>query len=119
MTENITIKDRKISLKGQHQKLAEASEQLKILEQPETGKPKHISFEKKLESSDLYPLKPTGIEIFQVNIGKMCNQTCKHCHVDAGPDRQEIMTRETMQHCLECIKKKSAIFNSGYYRRCT
>ena len=35
----------------------------------------------------------------------MCNQTCKHCHVDAGPDRQEIMTRETMQQCLEVLKR--------------
>ncbi len=33
----------------------------------------------------------------------MCNQVCKHCHVDAGPDRQEIMTRETLQHCLEVL----------------
>ena len=43
------------------------------------------------------------IEIFQVNIGKMCNQVCKHCHVDAGPDRKEIMTRDTMQICLNIL----------------
>jgi radical SAM/Cys-rich protein len=41
--------------------------------------------------------------VFQVNVGKMCNQVCKHCHVDAGPDRKEIMTRETMQECLEAL----------------
>ncbi len=35
----------------------------------------------------------------------MCNQTCKHCHVDAGPDRQEIMTKETMQLCLDALKR--------------
>jgi radical SAM/Cys-rich protein len=35
----------------------------------------------------------------------MCNQTCKHCHVDAGPDRKEIMTRETMQLCLDALAK--------------
>jgi radical SAM/Cys-rich protein len=57
-----------------------------------------------LEESGLYPFKPTGIEIFQVNIGKMCNQTCKHCHVDAGPDRKEIMKRETMEQCLDVLK---------------
>ena len=33
----------------------------------------------------------------------MCNQVCKHCHVDAGPDRREIMTRETMELCLRAI----------------
>lgn len=48
-------------------------------------------------------LTATGVEIFQVNIGKMCNQVCKHCHVDAGPDRKEIMTRETMSLCLDII----------------
>jgi radical SAM/Cys-rich protein len=40
-----------------------------------------------------------------VNIGYMCNQTCKHCHVDAGPDRKEIMTRDTMQQCLDVFSK--------------
>ena len=35
----------------------------------------------------------------------MCNQVCEHCHVDAGPDRKEIMTLETMQQCLEALKK--------------
>jgi radical SAM/Cys-rich protein len=35
----------------------------------------------------------------------MCNQVCKHCHVDAGPDRREIMTEETMQLCLDILKK--------------
>ena len=35
----------------------------------------------------------------------MCNQVCAHCHVDAGPDRKEIMTRETMQECLDVIKQ--------------
>jgi radical SAM/Cys-rich protein len=39
----------------------------------------------------------------QINVGKMCNQTCRHCHVDAGPDRTEIMTRETMQLCLDAL----------------
>ncbi|MCL4140176.1 UNVERIFIED_CONTAM: hypothetical protein GTU68_004465 [Idotea baltica] len=34
----------------------------------------------------------------------MCNQVCKHCHVDAGPDRKEIMTRETMQQCIDAIR---------------
>jgi len=41
----------------------------------------------------------------QVNVGRTCNQTCRHCHVDAGPDRREVMTRETMQHCLDAVKR--------------
>lgn len=35
----------------------------------------------------------------------MCNQVCAHCHVDAGPDRKEIMTRETMLQCLDVLKR--------------
>lgn len=35
----------------------------------------------------------------------MCNQVCKHCHVDAGPDRKEIMTKETLEKCLEVLSK--------------
>ncbi|MEJ7912893.1 MAG: arsenosugar biosynthesis radical SAM (seleno)protein ArsS, partial [Chitinophagaceae bacterium] len=62
-----------------------------------------IPFQQKMEESGLYPLKAKAVEIFQVNVGKMCNQVCKHCHVDAGPDRKEIMTRETMQQCLDAL----------------
>ena len=61
-------------------------------------------FQKKLAEAGLLPLVPTRIEILQVNVGKMCNQTCQHCHVDAGPDRDEIMDRETMGHCLEALR---------------
>jgi radical SAM/Cys-rich protein len=38
----------------------------------------------------------------------MCNQVCAHCHVDAGPDRKEIMTKKTMQQCLDVIRKTGA-----------
>jgi len=61
------------------------------------------SFEQKLDEIGLFPLTPVSVEIFQVNVGKMCNQVCKHCHVDAGPDRKEIMTQETMQQCLQAM----------------
>ncbi len=40
-----------------------------------------------------------------MNLGKMCNQTCRHCHVDAGPDRREVMSRETMELCLAALAK--------------
>jgi len=62
-------------------------------------------FENKLADIGLFPLKPTGIEIFQMNVGYMCNMTCKHCHVDAGPDREEIMTKETFEHCLKALRE--------------
>ncbi|MGB3180256.1 MAG: arsenosugar biosynthesis radical SAM (seleno)protein ArsS [Cyclobacteriaceae bacterium] len=62
-------------------------------------------FKDKMDNLGMFPLRPTGIDIMQINVGKMCNQTCKHCHVDAGPDRKEIMTRETMELCLDILRK--------------
>lgn len=92
------------SLKAQHNVLADAHEQIDIIENGPGGDYVLVPFQEKLQLSGLFPLKPTRIEIFQVNIGKMCNQTCRHCHVDAGPDRKEIMTKETMQQCIEVVK---------------
>lgn len=62
------------------------------------------SFETRMMEIGQFPLKPTSIDIFQVNLGKMCNQVCAHCHVDAGPDRKEIMTKETMMQCLDALR---------------
>ena len=67
-----------------------------------------VKFEEKLRKQNLFPLTPKTLEIFQINIGKMCNQVCKHCHVDAGPDRKEIMTQETMALCLKSIELSGA-----------
>jgi radical SAM/Cys-rich protein len=62
------------------------------------------TFNDKIKEANQFPLRPKKIEILQLNVGYMCNQVCAHCHVDAGPDRKEIMTVETMQQCLEVIK---------------
>ncbi len=43
------------------------------------------------------------LRIVQVNMGKLCNQACRHCHVEAGPQRLEIMERETMDRILELL----------------
>jgi radical SAM/Cys-rich protein len=64
-------------------------------------------FRKVLDDHSSFPLKPNTLEVLQVNLGYMCNQTCKHCHVDAGPDRTEIMSKETMQSCIEVIKSNN------------
>ena len=89
------------SLKVLQHRLADPENQLAILENKDEHR--HGSFKEKVAGLGLFPLKATGVEIFQVNVGKMCNQVCKHCHVDAGPDRKEIMTRETMQLCLNIL----------------
>lgn len=101
----ISNKESKSSLHRRHHRLADVNTQLEILEHGQTGDFALVPFQQKLEESGLFPLKPTGIQIFQINVGKMCNQVCKHCHVDAGPDRKEIMTMETMQQCIDVLQK--------------
>ena len=54
-------------------------------------------------------LNPTAITTLQVNIGKLCNQACKHCHVDAGPKRTEMMTRTGIDRCIEILQENSEI----------
>ena len=95
------------SLQAQDHDLANHATQLKILSNGIFVDGKLPTFKKKLEPLSEFPLKPTSIEIFQVNVGYMCNQVCKHCHVDAGPDRKEIMTWETMEMILDILRTTS------------
>ncbi|MGD9629667.1 MAG: arsenosugar biosynthesis radical SAM (seleno)protein ArsS [Pyrinomonadaceae bacterium] len=50
-------------------------------------------------------LRSNAIDILQVNVGKLCNQACKHCHVDASPKRTEIMSRETVDEVLRVLRE--------------
>lgn len=45
------------------------------------------------------------VEVLQINVGRRCNQTCRHCHVDAGPDRTEVMPPEIVAACLELLAR--------------
>ncbi|CAG0952215.1 MAG: radical SAM/Cys-rich domain protein [Bacteroidetes bacterium] len=65
------------------------------------------SFFEVLKKNGNPPPISTHIDVFQVNLGYLCNQTCKHCHVEAGPSRKEIMSKETMQVCLDIIKENA------------
>jgi radical SAM/Cys-rich protein len=60
-------------------------------------------FDALLEQHGFWPLKPTRISTLQINLGRVCNMTCVHCHVDAGPDRREAMSRDTLESCLQVI----------------
>ncbi|MEM7558089.1 MAG: arsenosugar biosynthesis radical SAM (seleno)protein ArsS [Planctomycetota bacterium] len=62
------------------------------------------TFESKLDEYGIGGLCTSGIEILQINVGKVCNQTCTHCHVDAGPDRKEAMSRETAEAIARFLK---------------
>jgi len=59
-------------------------------------------FEQTLERHDL-SLRRESPQVLQINVGKRCNQTCAHCHVNAGPARTEIMTRETLDRVLHWL----------------
>ena len=96
------------SLKKRENELANAKRQLKILSEGVFKTGELPMFSSQLEAINKSMLKPKILEILQINVGYMCNQVCAHCHVDAGPDRKEIMTRETMQQCLDVIKKTGA-----------
>lgn len=61
-------------------------------------------FDERLSAEGLAPLCADGVDILQVNVGKLCNMTCRHCHVDAGPDRREVMRRETIDACLRALR---------------
>ncbi|QNE40189.1 radical SAM/Cys-rich domain protein [Hymenobacter sp. NBH84] len=91
------------SLHTQQHPLADLRYQLNVLTHAEAAGSHLPPFAAKLRETGLLPLRPTGLTVMQINVGKMCNQTCHHCHVDAGPDRTEIMTRATMQQCLNAL----------------
>ena len=96
------------SLKARHEQLAQVTRQMEILNGGifESGELPY--FRDKIAETNQAPLRPKPLEILQINVGYMCNQVCEHCHVDAGPDRKEIMARETMEQCLEVIRNTGA-----------
>ena len=89
-----------LSLQRRGAELANARRQREILESASL----FPSFDLALQEGHCQPLAANGIDILQVNVGKLCNMTCRHCHVDAGPDRREIMNRKTIDACLKAIK---------------
>jgi radical SAM/Cys-rich protein len=96
------------SLQARNNDLANTERQLEILSNGIFADGELPTFAKKIKETNQFPLRPKKLEILQINLGYMCNQVCTHCHVDAGPDRKEIMTIETMKQCLEVIKKTEA-----------
>ncbi|HEX5092880.1 MAG TPA: arsenosugar biosynthesis radical SAM (seleno)protein ArsS [Burkholderiales bacterium] len=88
------------SLRRRHAPLAVPAEQLKLL----------ASVPLAAEFGALAPaLAPAALEIFQVNLGKLCNMTCRHCHVDAGPDRTDAMMDDaTVGQVMAAIRRTRA-----------
>src|SRR5260370_34621670 len=66
-------------------------------------------FDATLREHALGTLRRAAPATFQINVGKLCNQACHHCHLDAGPGRKEQMTRPVAQRCLEVLAASPAI----------
>lgn len=62
------------------------------------------NFAEALSGAGRAPLRAADISVLQINVGKRCNQTCRHCHVDAGPDRTEVMPRDVVEACLRFLE---------------
>ena len=92
------------SLRSRDHVLSRAASQVAYLESAESTFP---SLDEALSRHHLAPLVAGVIDTLQVNLGKLCNMTCRHCHVDAGPDRREVMSRETLDACLQLLETSS------------
>lgn len=68
-----------------------------------------LEFNRAIARAGFPRLTPASLDIFQINLGKLCNMTCRHCHVDAGPHRTDaMMTRETVNACLRALDRTTA-----------
>ena len=65
--------------------------------------PGEPSFARRVQPS----LKAARVEVLQINVGYRCNLECRHCHVQAGPQRTEVMSKEVMEQCLDVLKNHS------------
>lgn len=81
--------------------LASPAEQLRILQGSQPGP--LFPFSDKLAAHGVLPLFRKRLATLQINVGKVCNQTCTHCHVDAGPRRRESMTYETASQVIDFL----------------
>lgn len=64
------------------------------------------TFQDVLAQGGFADLRSGGITTLQVNVGRVCNQTCAHCHVDAGPDRRESMSSDVVDACLTVLERE-------------
>jgi radical SAM/Cys-rich protein len=89
------------TLRRRASSLASPAEQLRLLE----AVPIDAQFAARARGG----LAPAPLEIFQVNLGKLCNMTCRHCHVDAGPDRTDAMMDDaTLEQVLAAMRRSGA-----------
>jgi radical SAM/Cys-rich protein len=94
------------SLRGRGAPLAPPAAQRRVLDELALAGP---DFAATLRRHGWDALHPAALEILQINVGRLCNMACRHCHVDAGPDRTaENMSRETIDLCLAALDRTAA-----------
>jgi len=98
------------SLKARGSPLASAGRQIEVVAAVDLSRTAYGGdFARALAVHGFEALRPMRVEILQINLGKLCNMTCRHCHVDAGPDRaDEVMDRETVDACLASLDRTGA-----------
>lgn len=92
------------SLKARQNALSNSQRQLDILSNGLFQDGTLPTFEEKIKAYQLDAIRPKTLHILQINLGYMCNQVCAHCHVDAGPDRKEMMLDQTLEDCLSVMR---------------
>jgi radical SAM/Cys-rich protein len=73
------------------------------------GEEEQARFVEKLAAHDLWPLFRGKVSTLQVNVGRLCNMACHHCHVEAGPKRTEIMTRDVAERVVELLDRSPGV----------
>jgi radical SAM/Cys-rich protein len=98
------------SLRARALPLADPRRQIVLLESIDlSSSPQDARFDRAVAEAGHTALGPAELEIFQINVGKLCNMTCRHCHVDAGPDRaSEQMDLDTAEACLRALDRTGA-----------
>jgi len=102
----MAIKQKTKSLEARGSALSSSYFQLQVLSNQESHLADIPLFKERIKDKGWENgIRPTKVEVLQINIGKLCNQTCSHCHVDAGPDKkEENMDKATLEHCLHILK---------------
>lgn len=107
---SISSSSKLTSLQSRRSPLAVPEQQLATVAAVDLSQTSHRGdFATTLSTHGWKRFSPAKLEIFQINIGKLCNMTCRHCHVDAGPDRgQENMDRQMIDACLQALDQTEA-----------
>ena len=95
------------SLRARQNELSDTQRQLDILSNGPFKEGTLPTFKEKLAAHQLEAIRPKTLQILQINLGYMCSQVCSHCHVDAGPDRKEMMLEATLKDCIEVLRNNT------------